>query len=51
MSGDGIMAQSPGSPGRLISKTGAFPSIAPSGPVVVAWEDAGKIRVERLDGR
>jgi hypothetical protein len=51
MSGEGIMVQAPGGPARLLSKTGSFPAIAPAGPVVVAWEDAGKIRVERLDGR
>lgn len=45
----GIMAQAPGAAPRLLSKTGAFPAIAAAGPVVVAWEEGGKIRTERLD--
>jgi hypothetical protein len=51
MSGEGIMAKAPGRGAWALSKTGAFPAIAPRGAVVVAWEDAGKIRVERLDAR
>ena len=49
MSGEGIMAKAPGRDQWVLSKTGGFPAIAPSGPVVVAWEDGGKIRVERMD--
>jgi hypothetical protein len=47
-SGDGIMAKAPGREPWVVSKTGGYPSISPSGPVVIAWEDSGKIRVERL---
>ena len=46
---EGIMVATPGKPARPLSKTGAFPVIAPSGPLIVAWEDGGKIRTEHLD--
>jgi hypothetical protein len=47
--GDAVMVKAPGKDAWLLSKSGAFPAIAPAGPVVVAWEDAGKIRVARID--
>lgn len=46
---EGLMAQTPGRPAYLLSKTGAFPVITAQGPVIAAWEDNGKIRTERLD--
>lgn len=45
---EGIVVMTPGKSARSVSKTGAYPSIAATGPVVVAWEDAGKIHVERV---
>ena len=47
--GEGIVAKSPGKPERVLSRTGAFAVLSPKGPVVAAWEDAGKIRMERLE--
>ena len=48
---DGVIAKAPGqSAPRVLSRTGAFPSIASQGKIVIAvWEDDGKIRTERLD--
>ncbi len=46
---EGLIAQTPGLPAHLLSKTGAFPVITARGPVIAAWEDNGKIRTERLD--
>lgn len=46
---EGIMARVPGKPAYVLSKSGAFPVLTGRGPVIVAWEDKGKIRSERLE--
>ena len=46
---EGIMAKVPGKPPYVLSQSGAFPTLTGRGPVVVAWEDGGKIRSELLE--
>lgn len=46
---EGIMAKLPGKPPYLLSQSGAFPTLTGRGPVIVAWEDRGKIRSELLE--
>ena len=48
-SSEGIMVSAPGRQPWVLSKSGGFAVIAPAGPVIVAWEDDGRIRTARLD--
>jgi hypothetical protein len=48
-SSEGVVARVPGRAAPyVLAKTGAFPSIAPAGPLVAAWEDHGTIRTVLL---
>ena len=46
---EGIMAATPGKPGYVLAKSGAFPVITGQGPVMAAWEDQGKIVTQLLE--
>jgi len=46
--GEKIMAKSPGRDPWPLAKSGMFPVLSPTGPVLAAWEDQGKIRTALL---